>query len=260
MLLALPTVLALGLVPRPLPAASLRRSDPPTFVAMTENPEDVGCPMPWAAQAGTMWVSAAMLGPLCDGRHSSHDVLHYATDSIAGAPWLLYAPGSETVLLETSWWVPLAFGGAGVILGAAHPLLDRAWGGGIRNPPGWPVVLLAVLAFVACYDLSGQLAQHAAAASGPHEWASLDAPLAVCAVGMFVVFERSWGGLLMMVLLATIGPAVEVGLINGLHLYEYTHPDVSGIPTWIPWVYAAGGPANGALGRQVLYELRSRQR
>ena len=61
-----------------------------------------------------------------------------------------------------------------------------------------------------------------------------------------------------MALLAIIGPVVEIGLINGLHLYSYTNPDVAGIPLWIPWVYAAGGPANGALGRQILFELQSR--
>ena len=59
----------------------------------------------------------------------------------------------------------------------------------------------------------------------------------------------------MMALLATIRPAVEIGLINGLHLYSYSHPDCAGAPSWIAWVYAAGGPANGALGRQILFEL-----
>ena len=205
-----------------------------------------------------MWIAAAFLGPICDGRHSSHDVLHYATDSIAGAPWLLRAPGSELVLLETCWWVPVAFGGAGVILGAAHPLLDRAWSGGPRAPPGWPVVLVSIVCFVATYDLSGQLAQQAAARGPPHDWLSLDLPLLMCAVATFLVFERSPGGLLMMGLLAVIGPVAEVGLINALHLYSYTEADVAGIPSWITWVYAAGGPANGALGRQVLHELTIR--
>ena len=82
-------------------------------------------PKIWAQQAGAMWISAALLGPVCDGRHSSHDVLHYATDSIAGAPWIFQAPNGVTVL-ETCWWVPVAFGGAGLILGVAHPLLDMS--------------------------------------------------------------------------------------------------------------------------------------
>ena len=204
-----------------------------------------------------MWLSAAALGPVCDGRHSAHDVLHYASDSVAGAPWLLTLSGSSTPILETCWWVPVAFGGAGVVLGAAHPLLDRAWGGGPREPPGWPTVLVAVASFVLCYDLSGELAQQAAERGGAHDYLALDVPLLACAVASFLAFERSRGGLLMMLLLATIGPAVEVVLINQLGLYAYTHPDFASIPSWITWVYAAGGPANGALGRQILHELTS---
>ena len=30
------------------------------------------------------------------------------------------------------------------MLGAAHPALDRWWGGGARPPPGWPSVLLSI--------------------------------------------------------------------------------------------------------------------
>ena len=153
---------------------------------------------------------------------------------------------------------PWIAGGAGLILGVAHPLLDRAWGGGPRRPPGWAATLLSIFCFVACYELSGTLAQSAAAAAGPGgHFASVDLPLLVNALAIFAIFERSWGGALMMLLLATIGPAVEIGLINGLHLYAYTDPDWAGaIPSWIPYVYAAGGPANGALGRQLLFELQ----
>ena len=218
----------------------------------------------WLQQAGAMWLCAAALGPVCDGRHSAHDVLHYAADSIAGPPWLLFATGGGgsgggAPLLETCWWVPLAFGGAGVVVGAAHPALDRAWEGAPRPPPGWPAVLLSIGCFVGCYELSGVLAQPAADAGGPHDYAALDAPLALAAALQFVAFERSRGGLLMMAALFLIGPPVEVFLINSLHLYAYTHPDLYGIPTWIAWVYAAGGPANGALGRQLLYELDARR-
>lgn len=239
----------------PSPLAPLRHAAPSANLE-PPSPPPLGVR---AQQAGVMWVAAALLGPVCDGRHSSHDVLHYAADSIAGAPWLLTAPDGG-VLLETCWWVPVAFGGAGVVLGAAHPYFDRVWGGGRRPPPGWPTVAAAVAAFVLCYDYSGQLAQAAAASGLSSDLLGVDAPLLACAAVTFLVFERSWGGLLMMGLLATIGPAVEIGLIDGAHLYAYTHPNVGPIPSWIPWVYAAGGPANGALGRQVLHVLSERGR
>ena len=124
----------------------------------------------------------------------------------------------------------------------------------LRSSPSPPTVAVAVALFVACYDFSGQLAEQAASA-GVHDWLTLDAPLAAIAIATFVVFERSPGGLFMMFLLFIIGPVVEVGLINQLGLYAYTDPDFMGIPSWICWVYAAGGPANGALGRQVLAAL-----
>ena len=136
-------------------------------------------PSVWLQQAGAMWVAAALLGPVCDGRHSAHDVLHYASDSIAGPPLLLQMGGQ--VVLETCWWVPVAFGGAGVVLGAAHPALDRWWGGGARPPPGWPSVLLSIGCFVACYDLSGALAQAAAESGAAGHLGSVDLPLLVCA-------------------------------------------------------------------------------
>ena len=93
------------------------------------------------------------------------------------------------------------------------------------RPPGWPSVLLSIGCFVACYDLSGTLAQAAAAAAesgATGHLASVDLPLLACAVASFLAFEPSRGGLLMMALLALIGPLAEIGLINQLHLYAHT--------------------------------------
>ena len=76
---------------RPSPRA---RVSAPRAISSTS--EDVPRSV-WLKQATVMWLSAAALGPVCDGRHSAHDVLHYAKDSIAGAPWILQAPGSDQV-------------------------------------------------------------------------------------------------------------------------------------------------------------------
>ena len=185
----------------PLAAMSTRHAHSPRFSAPrlrlqdrrdTRVPANADDQLPtltvWAQQAAAMWVSAAVLGPFCDGRHSAHDVLHYASDSIAGPPWMFTLPGSSTPFLETCWWVPIAFGGAGVILGAAHPLLDRRWGGGPRPPPGWPAALLNVALFVACYDLSGALAQAAATSGAERDVLTLDLPLLACAAAIFAAF------------------------------------------------------------------------
>ena len=209
----------------------------------------------WIEQATAMWCGAAVLGPLCDGCHSKHDVLHYANPSYLGIQGTLLG-------LESCWWVPILFGGAGVILGASHPLLDRA-NGSPRPAPGWVSVLLSISAFVVCYESSGVLSQAAAAAPPAgllERFVQLDGPLTAIAAAIFLIFERTPGGLFMAVLTAVVGPVAEIGLINIGHLYEYTNPDVLGIPLWIPQVYFAGAPAVGALGRQVLYELETKER
>ena len=99
---------------RPIPLRSPRLLPP----SLSEASQGLSPPLSiWGKQAAAMWVSAAFLGPLCDGRHSAHDVLHY-NNAIFGAPWLFSLPGSERVLLETCWWVPVAFG---ELYGAASP-------------------------------------------------------------------------------------------------------------------------------------------
>lgn len=68
-------------------------------------------------QSIAMFASGAVLGPLCDGLHSSHNILHYNHPTVLSLPSLHWS-------LETCWWVPLLFGVAGVILGVRYPVLD----------------------------------------------------------------------------------------------------------------------------------------
>ena len=216
----------------------------------------------WREQLLVMFGAAAVLGPLCDGCHSRHNVLHYETTFLA-APLHLGIEGFYQ--LETEWWVPLLFGVAGIILGASHPLLDVATYGRPRPPPGWRNTLLCIACFVLCYELSGVLDEAAAARAltrGAPELterlAAIDVPLTVNALAIWAIFERTPGGAIMALATAVGGPLIEVGLINVLGLYHYSHPDLAGIPLWIPQVYAAGAPAVGNLGRQVQYELQLR--
>lgn len=256
-------------------------------------------------QALVMASASAVLGPLCDGLHSSHDVLHYTA---AGQPVYLGPvplPGGAVWVLETCWWVPLLFGVAGVILGVAHPLLDErlpqfrprgtnettaaaatavvaaavsASAAEIRSPSSggqggtsattpntltgretpWPIVLTCIACFVAQYGASGALEQPLMGVTLPLSGGvpALDALLAAAAVATWAAFDATPQGGFMALLTAVAGPAVEVVLINGLHLYSYSHPDTPvGIPLWIAYVYACGGPAVGNLGRRVAQTL-----
>lgn len=62
----------------------------------------------------------------------------------------------------------------------------------------------------------------------------LDGVLAGTAVLLWAVLDRSRQGLLMALAAALGGPLIEVVLINQLHLYSYTHPDVLGAPAAQP--------------------------
>lgn len=71
-----------------------------------------------------MFCASAVLGPLCDGLHSSADVLHYRRPDV-----LLHLNfGPVHWGLETCWWVPILFGAAGIVIGVGVPVLDELVG------------------------------------------------------------------------------------------------------------------------------------
>lgn len=183
---------------------------------------------------------------------------------------------------------------AGVILGVSYPLLDllhqRYAGdgkqaaplapGGAPNTtsappaaPSWPTVMLCIGLFVAQYGLSGKLEEPlsglslgptglvdgAMASTAAPSVPALDAFLAAYALMHFLAFDRTLPGCFMSLLTAVGGPAIEIALINSFHLYHYEHPDLWGVPTWIPWVYFCGGPAVGLLGRRVWADLGAQE-
>eukprot|EP00898_Chlorokybus_atmophyticus_P006754 jgi/Chlat1/707/Chrsp104S01196 len=241
-----------------------RRAYNPITSSSSSSSSPLSLSVLWRQTVAT-FASGAVLGPLLDGEHSRHDVLHYTSPA-----HITLGPFYE---LESVWWVPLLFGVAGAILGVAHPLLDRwvlgpderdgvgtGWDRGARMglEPRWPVVLAGIALFAAQYSLSGVLAQAAALPSSspvPVARACVDLTLGAYAVATWWLLDRTRGGLFMATLTAFAGPVIEIVLINYGGLYAYTHADVLGVPTWIPWVYFCGSPAVGNLGRRTYATL-----
>jgi hypothetical protein len=256
-----------------------------------------------ANEAIAMWLGAAILGPLLDHQHSRFDVLHYfhpvtidlasgvarSIDDAArgfdgvGGELVRFFFQRETGVLETAWWVPPLFGGAGVVIGLGHTIGDglRLRAGALKETfegvdkqtflekcPGKPVtgwepkktsVALAVSFFAAQYFFSGALAT---TIENPFHMetmprATVDVLLAVSGIANWWGFDRTAQGFAMASLTAVAGPLAEIGLINVAHLYAYASPDFLGVPTWIPWVYFCGAPAVGLLSRAVRAELRA---
>lgn len=201
---------------------------------------------------------------------------------------------NETGVLETGWWVPPLFGVAAIIIGYGTTSLDavgirreirqfreaeirRGVKGADPNvrrtkdlideckakpamgfKPGWLAVNVCISTFAFQYLASGILAspQSPFLNDGFVPYHGIDVILCVWGVLTWYLFDGTSQGLFMASLTAVAGPAAEITLINVLHLYEYSHPDVFGIPTWIPWVYFCGAPAVGNLSRQVRNVLR----
>ena len=276
-------------------------------------------------EAISMYLASAILGPMLDHQHSRFDVLHYE-DSGSGrvilnfpevAAKALWGPDGvppasvvqwfdrvhavipeglddvlsaafvrETGVLETALWVPLLFGGAGVVIGVGHTLgdmfrlktgakEDRFIEGNTPLPrfleecpgkprlgwePEWGVVYSGIGLFAMQYATSGILATTVNPPFPDMPSHAIDAILAAWALGQWAVFDYTKQGLTMAVLTGVAGPVTEIFLINVLHLYHYSDPDFFGIPSWIAWVYFCGSPAVGNLSRAVRGELRRRQR
>jgi hypothetical protein len=255
-----------------------------------------------------MWFGAACLGPLLDHQHSRFDVLHYvypfvvdvgefftqtfgATFSFsflalpANAPLsqaLTFVFQRETWVLETAWWVPLLFGGAGAVIGLGHTVGDSLMlkGGaadekfeGISKDaffarcPGKPVtgwepgagaVSVAISAFALQYFASGVLGTSVDPPFPDLPRVSVDLVLFAWGFGSWYFADRTVQGLAMAVTTAVAGPVTEICIINITHLYSYTSPDFFGIPSWIVWVYFGGSPAVGLLSRFVRAEIRKK--
>ena len=255
-----------------------------------------------ANEAIAMWLGAAILGPLLDHQHSRFDVLHYfhpvtidlasgVARSVAeaardadgvGGELVRFFFQRETGVLETAWWVPPLFGGAGVVIGLGHTLGDglRLRAGALAETfegvdkqtfldacPGKPVtgwepkptaVALAVSFFATQYFFSGALATTIENPFGENmPRVAVDVLLAISGIAAWWGFDRTAQGFAMASLTAVAGPLAEIGLINVAHLYAYASPDFLGVPTWIPWVYFCGSPAVGLLSRAVRAELRT---
>ena len=159
----------------------------------------------------------AVLGTALDAIHVYGDVETYASEAIG----------------ELAWFVPLEFGLAGVASALAIPVLERRFGPGAA--PQWTpwerwreVPVLAGLYLVSV------------GANGSEAW--LFAVALVVAVAARLAFAGVRGDWAFALAAAVAGPAVEA-TIHALGAFDYTEPDLLGLPVWLPALWAWGGLA-----------------
>ena len=168
-----------------------------------------------------LFIIGAVLGSLCDGLHTHSETLVYAN------PWLL----------KMAWWTPLLFGGAVVAIGLA-PFKTRQW---FRNNSGilsWKKMMILILFFVTIYVASGFL---------PANNFQKLILLGIASGSLWFFYERTLEGIVRGMMVAIIGCSIEIILITQ-GAFHYNHPDILGIPVWLPCLYFCGSVVIGHLG------------
>lgn len=156
-------------------------------------------------------------------------------------------------ILKTALWVPFLFGFAGFLMSGIVLVLDNVLDSRQETmSPSWQKVIIGISLFSGQYFLSG-LISHA----GFHS-PIIDIVMKSIAGFGQIVLDLSFAGLFLSLATAIAGPLAEIYLINYPHLYQYTMPDVLGIPMWIPYVYCLGAPAVANLARRINSDKKMR--
>ena len=155
-------------------------------------------------------------------------------------------PGSPTQLLRTVWWVTPGTATAAVLIGLAYPYVDDCIGEKHNFGREWSSVLRCLAIFVGI--------THASVKISFVDGLQLSIAIAAISFGMWWLFDRSIGGLILGFFIAFIG----TGFIHLLASYGYfalTEPDYQYLYSWLPGIIFAGGTTFGSIGRQLAISI-----
>ena len=171
-----------------------------------------------------LFLLGATLGTGLDALHVYTGVERYPTPTFLGI----------------AWWVPLLFGAAAVAIGYSHPLADPLLQH--RRPPRRLLSSLGELTWLFLAYLIAATALKSVAKVGI---------LIVIYLDFWLLAGRSWQNLLLSLVTAITGTLIEMILVNA-GVFSYIHPDILGVPYWLPCVYACASLAVGDLGRSLM--------
>jgi len=144
------------------------------------------------------------------------------------------------VLFGVAWWVPLLFGAAVVVIGYSHPLVDP-----LLHHRQRPHRLLLSIG-----ELTWLVLAYLVAASVLDSIAKVGL-LAVIYLNFWLLAGRSWQNLLLALVTAITGTLIEMVLVAA-GAFSYIHPDMLGVPYWLPCIYACASLAVGDFGRTLI--------
>ena len=144
------------------------------------------------------------------------------------------------LLFGVAWWVPLLFGAAAVAIGYSHPLLDPL----ISRTRPYRRLSASI------GELTWLVLAYLISAS-PLDSLSRVGLIAIIYLNFWLLAGRSWQDLLLSFITAVTGTLVEMILVTA-GVFSYTHPDILGVPYWLPGLYACASLAVGDLGRSLI--------
>jgi hypothetical protein len=152
----------------------------------------------------------ALLCTVLDHLHATHGVLVYPHPRV----W------------RQAWWVPFLFGAATVVvLGAVEPV-RRLLGGRRTAVPSVAELASAAIAFVAAYGFTS---------FGHRQPDVVWVLLTAWWVSRVLVGTPGWV-IAFCLLTALGGTSFEAGW-SALGFFHYLHPDLLGVPRWLPCIY-----------------------
>ncbi len=172
-----------------------------------------------------IFVTGAVIGSFFDGFHTHSATTFY----------------HRPVLLQMAWWTLPLFGLAALGISTTHVRMDRVLGRPAR--PLSPVVTAFGIAYFGGFYFASAFLP----VSSPGKLLLL----LLGWVALWLLLDRTWQGVLLAVLTAIAGCAVEMTLVQ-LGAFGYRHPDLGGVPYWLPALYLIASLTVGNLGRQVL--------
>ncbi len=170
------------------------------------------------------WLAVLLGGALC-----------FALDHLHVAFGVLFYP--HPVFWGQAWWVfPLFAGATMAMIGGARLLLPAA---ATARPEGWR----DIVRLVAAYGFT------ALAAGRPL------VVLATLLLTFVATRAASWRGdspglLVFCAVSAVAGTGWEI-LWSGMGMFTYVHPDLLGVPVWLPALYLHAAPAAEATRRLI---------
>jgi len=182
-----------------------------------------------------LFVLGAILGPVGDSFHVVSGTTDYPPNLFHLYFWRL------------PFWVPLIFGVAGVAIGTSHPQMDR-WLGAPPDRPGsrsFAAVVFGIASFLGIYAMTAFVPLRSGG--------SLDVLIALSAISVWLLLDRTWQGLVLAAMTALVGTFTEISLVH-VGAFWYLPPKnlLFGVGSWLPWLYVSASVAVGNLGRYLL--------